>query len=126
MAQHRKTPAFLRIVASNQMVMCINPLQLSSFSILEKSKITLKDKTVIEGATIHFYFPSGTGIDFTVGHNITQEEFDYVCSTLLEFLYLNEAEWKAKNAAIAATQVAEWNKISEENEQKHEANQEPK
>lgn len=120
MAQHRKTPAFIRIVASNQRVMCINPLELSSFTILENSKITLKDKTVIEGPTIHFYFPSGTGIDFTVGHNITQAEFDYVCSTLLEFLYLNEAEWKAKNAAIAAVQVEEWNKISQENEAKHE------
>lgn len=120
MAQHRKTPAFLRIVASNQSVVCINPLQLSSFSILEKSKVKTKDGSVIEGATIHFYFPAGTGLDYTVGYNITQEEFDYVCSTLLEFLYLNETEWKAKNAAIAAVQVEEWNKISAENEEKHE------
>lgn len=121
MPQHRKTPAFLRIIASNQSVVCISPLQLASFSIFEKSKVKLKDGTFIEGPTIHFHFPAGTGLDYTVGHNITQAEFDYVCATLLEFLYLNESEWAARNKAIANERVEEWNKISDENAEKHDA-----
>lgn len=118
MATHKKTPLFIRIIASNKEVVCFNPHQLSSFRIREKAKHKVKrpdGEEVIEADTIHLYFPAGTGLTYVVGVDITQEQFDYVCSTLIEFLYLNEAEFKAKSEAIQTARMNEWNKISEEN-----------
>lgn len=130
MATHKKTPVFLRVITSEKTVVCINPLQLSSFQILEKAKIKIKGKTpeeveVIEADQVKFYYPSGTGIVYTVGIDLTQEEFNYVCATLLEFLYLNEAEFKAKSIAIEKFRMEEWNALSKANESKIPAGSEP-
>lgn len=121
MGTHRKHPIFIRIVAGNKMVVCINPLELSSFQIVEKAKVTVKrpdGPETIEADTIRFFFPSGTGLTYTVGVDFSQEQFDYVCATLIEFLYMNEAEWKARNESIKQAQMDDWNKLSEENEAK--------
>lgn len=131
MASHKKTPVFIRIVSNDKVVTCLNPLELSSFQIL--SNATIKVPTGEKGTdgkpvfankqadTIRFYFPSGTGLSYSVGVDITAEEFNYICSTLLEFMYLNEYEFKAKTQAIEQGRMEEWNKISEENSKQHES-----
>lgn len=124
---HKKNPVFLRIITNEKAVVCINPLQLSTFQILEKAK--LKVKTAAPGGTdefifadtIKFYFPSGTGLSYSVGIDITQDEFNYICGTLLEFLYLNKTEFEAQSKAIEQARMDEWNKISEDNSTKNTA-----
>lgn len=121
MATHKKTPVFIRIIATNKEVICINPLELSSFRIREKAKHKIKrpdGEEVIEADSLHFYFPTGMGLTYVVGEDISQENFDYVCATLLEFLYLNEAEFKAKSEAIEKAKMYDWNKLSQQNEDK--------
>ena len=127
MPTHKKTPIFLRIIATDKKVICINPSQLSSFEIAEGADIKVKSKDpavttpeIVKADTIRFYFPSGTALSYSVGLTITKEEFDYVCSTLLEYLYLNESEFAAKSEAIAKAKMDDWVKISKENEQKSE------
>ena len=109
MPSHKKHPVFLRIIAHKNSVVCINPLQLASFQIMEKAKLTDKDGKVTEADTIRLFYPSGTGMSYSVGKDITQEEFAYICETLREYLYLNEQEFKAKTAALEAQRIAEWN-----------------
>ena len=111
MANHKKHPVFIRIVSNNQSVVCINPLQLSSFQITEKAKIKQKDGTIVEADTLRLFFPSGTGLSYTVGVDISPDEFLYVCNTLREFLYLNEYEFKARSAEMDAVKLAEWNAL---------------
>lgn len=120
MANHKKHPVFIRIVSSNSSVTCVNPLQLSSFQIIEKAKIKQKDGTTIEADTIRLFFPSGNGLSYSVGIDISTDEFLYVCNTLREFLYLNEYEFKAKTAEMEAAKVKEWNELmaAEEAEEK--------
>ena len=115
MASHKKHPIFLRIISSNNTVVCLNPLQLSSFQIVEKAHIKVKATTPQEPSeviadTIRFYFPNGTGLSYSVGVDISQEEFNYVCNTLREFLYLSEPEFRVRSAELAAAaHMAEWN-----------------
>lgn len=125
MALHKKTPIFIRIVTNDKQVVCINPLQLASFEIIDQARIKISgpkdskeesDYTVTP--TVRFYLPQGTAMSYSVGLQITQSEFDYICSTLLEFLYLNEIEFKAKSAAIAKAQMDEFVALSKENEEK--------
>lgn len=124
MASHKKTPVFLRIKASDNSVVGINPLHCSSFNIVENAKYkyqpTDKTKPVEERTanTIYFYFPQGTGLTYRVGLDITQAEFDYICATLLEFMYYNEAEFKARGIAMATAKMDEFKKLSLENESK--------
>lgn len=121
MATHYKDHIFIRIIAHNNSVICINPHQLSSFKIDEKAIIKTKTpegEKSVECQTIRLYFPSGMGLAYSVGIDITQEEFNYICATLLEFLYLNEAEHKAKTEALNLAKMGEWNKLSAENEAK--------
>lgn len=123
MPSHKKTPAFIRVVTNEKKVVCINPLQLSSFEILEKAQIKVKnpdggEPVIKEADTIRFYFPAGTSLTYSVGMQISREEYNYICNTLLEFLYLNEQEFEAKSKAIATAKMSEWNQISEENSQK--------
>lgn len=127
MPSHKKHPIFLRIVANDQVVTCLNPLELSTFQILQKAQILVKKadpkdpaskNEYKEADTIRFYFPSGTGLSYSVGIDMTQQEFDYVCGTLLEFLYLNQSEFEARTKAIEQERMTEWNKISEENSEK--------
>jgi hypothetical protein len=113
MPSHKKFPTFLRVISNNKVVVCINPLQLSSFQILEKAKIKVKEE-VIETDTIRFYFPSGTGLSYSVGVDITQEEFNYICSALLEYLYLTETEFRAKSIALEKAKMDRWNEIAQE------------
>ena len=119
MATHKKHPVFLRIKTSDNEIICVNPLQLASFRIKEKYEVTNRDKQVIgTGDTIWFYLPAGTYTRYTVGIEITQAEFNYVTSTLLEYLYLNQTEFQAKTAAMEYAKIEEWNKvISEEAEE---------
>lgn len=133
MPTHKKTPIFLRVITNEKKVICINPAQLSSFEIVEQAEIKVKSKDpnappeVVKADTVRFYFPSGTALTYSVGLTITKEEYNYVCNTLLEYLYLNEAEFVAKTESIKKAQMEDWNKISEENNTKHEAviNKEP-
>jgi len=121
MPNHKKYPTFIRVRASDKSVVCINPTQLSSFTITEKAKIktgTKEAPVYTEADTIRFYFPAGTGLTYSVGVDITQEEFDYVCSTLLEYLYLNEGEFEARSKAIANQKMEDWQNLSKENEEK--------
>lgn len=123
MPTHRKTPIFIRVTASNKQVIGINPLNLSSFNIVEKAKFKIRkdpnDRTATEehvADTVYFYFPSGTGLTYRAGYDISQADFDYICATLVEFMYLNENEFKAKSEAIKKAQMDDWNKLSTENE----------
>lgn len=126
MATHKKSPIFIRVTATNQQVICINPLHVSSFHIKEKAKFKVRsnpaDRNSPEeervGDTIFIYFPQGTGLTYRVGIDITQEDFDYICATLIEFMYLNEGEFRSKSEAIEKAKIAEWNKLSRENEAK--------
>jgi hypothetical protein len=116
---HKKHPVFIRVVTNNKHVVCINPLQLSSFQILEKAKVKVKADTAegftyIEADTLRFYYPTGTGLTYSVGVDITQEEFNYICHTLQEFLYLNEVEFRAKGEASERKKLELWNQIAEE------------
>lgn len=122
MPTHKKTPAFIRVVTTENAVVCINPLQLSSFQILDQARVQVrgdkrnpKEEDYDLLPMVRFYFPSGTGLSYAVGVDITQANFDYICATLLEFLYLNEAEFKARGEAIKKQQMDEWNSISQEN-----------
>lgn len=121
MAQHKKTPTFIRILSRNNIVICINPTHVASFQIQEKAKIktgTKEKPEVVEADTIRFYLHSGTGFNYSVGIDITQEDFNYICATLLEFLYLNESEFQARSEAIAKEKMADWKKLSQDNEDK--------
>lgn len=125
MPAHKKTPAFIRIITSEKEVVCINALELSTFQILEKHKIQTKgakdskDPTdFLFADTLKFYFPTGTGLSYSVGVNITQQDFNYICATLLEFVYLNETEFNTRHAALQESKMDEWNKLSQENEAK--------
>ena len=117
MASHKKHPIFIRIKSNDNSVVCVNPQHLSSFQILEKAKVRVKDDTqpdgfkLVETDTIRFYFPQGTTLGYSVGVDITQNEFNYVCATLLEYLYLNEIEFRAKTDAIEKAKAEEWNAI---------------
>lgn len=123
MPSHKKHPIFISVIANDEEVLCINPLELSSFQILEKAKIKVKPKSsndadVVVAPTIRFFFPSGTGLSYSVGIDITRQHFDYLCATLLEFRYLNQFEFEAKSKAISQEKMDEWNKISEDNSTK--------
>lgn len=110
MAVHKKQHIFLRIKTSQNEVICINPQHFASFRIVEKYSVLNKDKQEIgKGDTLFFYLPVGTVSRFTVGMEITQEEFNYVSSALVEFLYQTEPEFKARTEAIAAQKLQEWN-----------------
>jgi len=115
MPSHKKFPTFLRIISNNNTVVCINPLQLSSFQILEKAKcIDPKTKETFEADTVRFFYPQGTGLVYSVGVDITQEQFNYICTALLEYLYLTETEFRAKTMAIEKARMEEWNRIAQE------------
>jgi hypothetical protein len=115
MPTHKKYPTFLRVITTDKIVVCINPLQLSSFQIIEKAKIKVKGQDEpVEADTIRFYFPSGTGLTYSVGLDITQEDFNYLCNALQEYLYLTEPEFRAKSAALEKARMEEWNKIAQE------------
>lgn len=123
MPTHRKSPLFIRITTFKNKVVCVNPYELSSFQIIEKAKIRIKKPAegqpdFVVADTIHFYFPSGMGLTYIVGEDISQEEFNYVCATLAEFMYMNEQEFKARSEKIKADQMADWNALSEENSKK--------
>lgn len=123
MAAHKKTPIFIRIISNDERVVCINPLELSTFQVVSNARVQLKgdkrnpkEEDFGNADTIRFYFPSGTGLSYSVGVDITKDEFNYICATLLEFMYLNEQEFKAKSEAIVKERMTEWVKISKNNE----------
>lgn len=111
-ASHKKHPVFIRVISSNNTVVCINPLQLSSFQIIEKAKIKTKgadgQPADVVADTIRFYFPNGTGLSYSVGVDMSQDEFIYVCNTLREFLYLSEPEFRIRSAELEAARIKEW------------------
>lgn len=113
MATHKKFPIFIRIKTTEQEVICVNPQHVASFRILEKATINLKtegtEKKSHVGDTIWLYSPVGTVTRFTVGLEITQDEFNYVSATLCEYLYLNAQEFAAKSRELEARRLQEWN-----------------
>lgn len=124
MPHHLKNHIFIRVLSRDKKVVCVNPSQLSSFEILEQADIKVKSKDpngapeIVKADTIRFYFPAGTTLSYSVGLTISQEEFNYICSTLIEFLYLNEAEFQAKSQAIDKAKMDDWNALSKQNEEK--------
>lgn len=127
MPTHKKYPTFIRITTSKGQVLCLDPSKCSTFQIREKAKVKTKSKDpkdptstdeYIEADTVRFFYPVGTGLTYTVGVEITQNDFDYICTTLFEFMYLNQAEFDAKTAAMKKEQMEEWNRISQENSEK--------
>lgn len=118
MANHQKAHIFVKIISTDKSIVCINPHNLSSFAITPNKKISYKDGTSIQADSLDLYYPQGTGLSYSVGINITKENFDYVCGTLAEFVYLNEYELKLKVEAIEKTNMDEWTKLSEENSKK--------
>lgn len=126
MASHKKYPTFIRITSSNNQVICINPLHIVSFQIKEKAQIKQKDGSTSENDIIRLYTAFGTTFSYSVGIDITEQEFAYVCSTLIEFLYLNEAEFRAKSDAIEAKKLEEWNKVMADEAEEEKALTEPK
>lgn len=123
MPTHRKTPLFIRIITSKNKIICINPTNVFSFEIAEKATVRIKSKTPndpseIVGDTIYLYSPSGMGVNYTVGKDLTQEDFNNLCSTLSEYMYLNEAEFNAKSAQVKQEQMELWQKDSKQNEEK--------
>lgn len=125
MVNHKKHPVFIRIITNEHVVVCINPLQLSSFQIVEKAKLVNKEGETYEADTIRFFFPSGTGLSYSVGKDITAEDFLYICNTLREFVYLNEPEFKNRTAALDAQRMADWNKIMQDVDEEEKAVTEP-
>lgn len=115
MPAHKKTPMFLRVITNERIVVRVNPSHVASYQIIVNAKIKTKEGT-LEADTIHIYFHSGTGLSYSVGVDISREEFAYICATLAEFDYLNEYEFKAKTEHLRQAQMEEWNKISQENE----------
>jgi hypothetical protein len=112
MPSHKKHPVFIRIKTSDNEVICVQPTQLSSFRIKEKHEVKNRDGQALgTGDTIWLYLPSGTYTRYTVGMEITQEEFNYTCNTLREFLYLSEPEFKAKTAELDLQRKADWDAI---------------
>lgn len=129
---HKKIPAFIKIITNEKQVVCINPLKLASFQLISAAPVridaatgarataqtTKENVTMCERDTLAFFYPDGKSIVYSVGFEISQQEFDYVCETLLEFLYLNRSEYDSKTLEIETKRMAEWNRISKENEAK--------
>ena len=127
MAVHKKHPIFIRVRATEQDVVCINPRELSSFQIIEEARVRTNvtkenpEGEVVEADTIRFYFPAGTHLSYSVGIDLTREEFDYVSYTLREFLYLNYIEFQQRGDDLAAAELAKWNKMATEGDEEAEA-----
>ena len=126
MANHKKHPIFIRIKSRDNTVICIQPSLIASFEIKEKAKIKLKDGSIIEADTIRLYTAVGTTFSYSVGIDIDEQEFGYICATLIEFLYLNETEFRAKTEAIEKQKFFDWNKAMEDEAEEEKALTEPK
>lgn len=119
MPQHRTNPCFVRVKASENSVVLINLEQYSSIQIVENGKIKVKKGDTVEEITtkvIRFFLPTGTGLTYAVGVDISSDEFDYLCSVIMEYMYLSQAEFIARQKAKAEQQMDEWKKLSEENQ----------
>ena len=125
MASHKKYPTFIRIKSSNNQVICIQPSLIASFQIQEKAPIKLKDGTSVEADTIRLYTAVGTTFSYSVGLDINEQEFAYICSTLIEFLYLNETEFRAKSEALEKVKLEDWNKVMQDEAEEEKALTEP-
>jgi hypothetical protein len=126
MANHKKYPSFIRIKSRDNTVICVQPSLIASFEIKEKAQIKLKDGNVVEADTIRLYTAVGTTFSYSVGIDINEQEFGYICATLIEFLYLNEAEFRAKSEALEKKRVEEWDKIMQDEAEEEKALTEPK
>ena len=126
MANHKKHPIFIRIKSRDNTVICIQPSLIASFETKEKAKIKLKDGSIIEADTIRLYTAVGTTFSYSVGIDIDEQEFGYICATLIEFLYLNETEFRAKTEAIEKQKFFDWNKAMEDEAEEEKALTEPK
>jgi hypothetical protein len=126
MANHKKYPIFIRVKSRDNQVICIQPSLIASFQIEEKAKIKLKDGNVVEADTIRLYTAVGTTFSYSVGIEINEQEFGYVCATLIEFLYLNEQEFRAKSEALEKQKFFDWNKAMEDEAEEEKALTEPK
>ena len=121
MAQHKKSPLFLKVITTDKQIVCINPAQLSSFQI-QKDASLVKLKAGVDKAkneddlvrytadVVRFYFPSGTGMTYEVGKEITEENFNYIVATLQEWVYMNKIEFDAVSELKAKEALEKWNK----------------
>lgn len=126
MANHKKYPTFIRIKSRDNQVICIQPSLIASFQIQEKAQVKIKDGTTIEADTIRLYTAVGTTFSYSVGIDINEQEFGYICATLIEYLYLNETEFRAKSDAIEGRKLEEWNKVMADEAEEEQAVTTPK
>lgn len=118
---HRKAPLFVKVITTDKQIVCINPQQLSSFQILKDAQLqrpkpgivgnpkSAEDLESYTADVIRFYFPSGTGISYEVGKDITNADFNYIVAALQEWVYLVADEFEAVNRAKEQAAIQEWN-----------------
>lgn len=131
MPNHQKKPVFIRVIGTDKNVVGVNPLQISSFAITENVKVKIKpakegDPTEHVGNQIEFFYPVGTVLKYIVGLTISEADFNYVCTTLLEFMYLNQPEFEARCKLHESQKMEGWLKQSAENEAAHQPVELPK
>lgn len=105
--------AFIRIVAREDSVICINAHQLVSFHIQSQATCRevpndLNSKTY-KADVLRLYFNGGTALRYEVGKDITHEEFVFTCSLLHEWLHRSVAEIEALEKQKAQRDLELWN-----------------
>jgi hypothetical protein len=65
---------------------------------------------------VRFYFPSGTGMTYEVGKDITEADFEYILTTLQEWVYLSRPEFEAITTEKQKAELEAWNKAMEDEE----------
>jgi len=127
MAQHKKSPLFLKVITTDKQIVCINPTQLSSFQIIKSAPLykpkpgvtkpqSEEDVERYTADVVRFYFPSGTGMTYEVGKDITEADFEYILTTLQEWVYLSRPEFEAITTEKQKAELEAWNKAMEDEE----------
>lgn len=90
-----ESPTFLRIITRDSQIVCINLNQLSSFEIKEKEQFMPKDGEAFEASVIRFFYHTTDKVlTFVVGHQITEQDFNYAVDALSGLVYQTPAERK--------------------------------
>lgn len=121
MVNYKKSPTFIKIIANEKQVLAINPNQLASFHIqkdtirirakagLGRKPVNEDDYVRVQTDVIKLYYPSGTVLTYYVGEQITQEEFNYITTALIEWLFLLRPELDMQRKEEQDRKVKEWN-----------------
>ena len=125
MAQHKRRPQFIKIITTDKNIVCLNPEQVSNFQIQKDAQLWRpkpgitrpKDESEVEhytGSAVKFYFPSGQGLEYVVGRDITEQDFDYIVGILNEWVYLSQPEFESMQAAKQAAELEKWQQVMED------------